>query len=276
MIDPNRLVILRVLWGDSSIDTHAKVLWDIEHRTAGYAAKLDGNVAEVAVVFGTDNLAFLANHGWGGHWSSAANKRLLLMPEELPGAYCSVKGRTRHCGRVQDGVGMNWRKLAAMQYVLWRHASFVYLDWDVIVEKAPDAAMLAMLEAGPVFQARESYCSKIDLPWRPAGKRDRFYTGGCYYCRSAAFVDHAIMRHATACPAEQEEVPLTMAADELLGHDRAIDNERLAVSCVGMRRRGTAPYFRHGTMLTMKKFRSLQRGGCPRGFEQWAKAVVDG
>jgi hypothetical protein len=254
-IDPKQLLLVRALWGDKEIASHEKVLWDISYRAAEYAAPLAGALTQVAVCYGKQNVEFARGCGY----------QVIEANDDVPPLYAQHRrtARSGRQGRIQGGVSMLWRKLDAIRVAFdaLHPRSVLFLDWDVIVEKRPDAELLAMLEAGPEFQGRNQFAPKTTVPWRPEGRlRWTLYVGGCYYFRGRDLLDAAIQCHATKFPGDSDEMAVTYVVDQELGLDPAIDNERLYVSAMGMKKRGVDPYFRHGRLISLKRFAQIKAG----------------
>lgn len=214
------MIFVRALWGDASVCTHDKALFDVQNRLG----VLPPECAMVVVAYGQHNAEFISNLGY----------RCLARHDLIPREYDALNPSRpkplsrRRPGTVVSGITMWWHKLDAIRSVMYACDTdeVIWLDWDTRVLKQPDEELFALLANGPPLQSAECPWKTPRAPWRTGANRKWSFHGGCYYVRGIEIIQKAIDLHAAGWCLYTDETVMTWIAD----HDLAgqpCENNRL-------------------------------------------------
>ena len=210
------MIYVRALWGDPTVCTYAKSLWDIKHRSTSLPESCDLRI----VAYGVRNADFLDGLGY--------ERNIIYRADILPDEYDKLNPNRpkpvskRRANTVVDGVMMWWHKLAAIRCAIasqkdYKTADCIWLDWDTQVLKEPDDELYDMLRAGSPLQGCECPWKTPRAPWRERSRIKWGYHGGAYYVRGLALMQRAIELHAELFPLYSDETVMCYLAD----HDLA-------------------------------------------------------
>jgi len=241
------ITVVRALWGDMEMVTHAKAQTDVRaclERNQDLGAPLK------VFCFGQKNLQFLNRFGVSA----------TMLDTNPVVDWNKTKARsTLDQGRVNYGLSQWRHKLeAVLAGLAGSPGGVIWLDWDTVVNKPIDAALLSSLASGPRFQGRMRQYHTPHAPWREAefGVR-RVYHGGCWYVRDPQVIHKAIGVQAKRYPKMPDETALSWYVDYKMldgpklpeAHREAkIDNPLLYSTKENVIPSDAKPYFSEGAV----------------------------